>query len=449
MEPRIGHGSADTVVAQGTAPGRAALATIRVSGPGTRGVVERVFEPAQAGEWAPWRARFGTVLDAEGVPLDTAVALLFQAPSSYTGEDMAEVTLHGAPPVVRAAIEAMRKAGARLAEPGEFTRRAVEHGKMDLTQAEAVRDLVEASTLEQARIAARQLGGEVSAALQPAADEVVNLLANVEADLDFSEEEDLGTPASEIASRSRELSAWLQQLATASRPASKIKDGARVALTGPPNAGKSSLFNRLLGHDRAIVTREPGTTRDTVEELTELDGLPVVLIDGAGIADPTGLADEEAQRRARHAADTADLVLEVRSLTAEAPLDPPPPPAAILVLTHLDQRPDAEIPTGAAAVSNPTRAGIDGLREEIAKRLEAPGAGSYDTVALASERHRDRAMEAHGALARAAELAERSEPLELCAIELRRAATALQEILGHLGPEDLLGRIFARFCVGK
>jgi tRNA modification GTPase len=449
MDPAMGHGSTDTIVAQGTAPGRAALAMIRLSGPDTRAVLERAFEPARAGEWVAWQARLGTVLDSAGGALDSGIALLYEAPSSYTGEDMAEVSLHGAPPVVRAAMEAMREAGARLAEPGEFTRRAVEHGKMDLTQAEGVRDLVEASTLEQARIAARQLGGEVSTALHPAADELVDLLADVEADLDFSEDEALGAPASEIASRSRELAAWLQQLASASRPAARIKEGARVALLGPPNAGKSSLFNSLLGSERAIVTREPGTTRDTVEELTELDGLPVVLIDGAGIADPRGLADEEAQRRARRAAETADLVLEVRSLTSPSDPDPAPGPEALLVLTHLDQLPDTEPPASGIAVSNLTGEGITQLREEIARRLEAPGAGSYDTVALASERHRDRAMEAHAALTRAADLAEGGEPLELCAIELRRAATALQEILGHVGPEELLGRIFARFCVGK
>jgi tRNA modification GTPase len=359
---------------------------------------------------------------------------------------MAEITVHGSPPVVRALVDAIRAAGARLAEPGEFTRRALEGGKLDLTQAEAVRDLIEAATVEQARIAARQLEGEVASALGPVAESAVELLADVEADLDFSEDEELLNPGAGIAERCRAVAGRLDELVNASRPAARVKEGARVVLLGPPNAGKSSLFNKLVHRERVIVTPEPGTTRDLIEEVTVIEGLPVVLVDGAGVSDPKGLADAEAMRRATAAAGEADLVLEVRSLTAATA---PIAPGSLPVFTHRDLAPSAPVPPQAVAVSNVSGEGLDILRTRIAERLEAPGQGPVDTVALASERHRERAIVASEALGRAAQLAETGQPLEMCAIELRAAVRALHEILGHVGPEELLGRIFSRFCIGK
>lgn len=445
----VGAKGVDTIVAPCTAPGRAALATVRLSGPETETILSRLFRPERLAAWRPRHATLGEVFGPEGEALDRGIAVFYRGPGSYTGEDMAEVTVHGSPPVIRAVIEAARSAGARLAEPGEFTRRALESGKLDLSQAEAVQDLVEASTLEQARIASRQLRGEVSAAIAPVAEAMVELLADVEADLDFAEDEQLGRPGAELARRCRRLAEDLRGLVEASAPAARVKTGARVVLLGPPNAGKSSLFNSLLRADRAIVTSEPGTTRDLVEEVTQIAGLPVVLLDGAGLAAPQGLADEEAMRRARSAAETADLVLEVRSLVDEGATGGTPREGSLPVFTHLDRAPDEAPGVEGVRVSNVTGAGLEELRAEIARRLEAPGPHGCDTVALASERHRERAGAAIEAVRRAADLAEAGQPLELCAVELRGAVGSLHEILGRVGPEELLGRIFSRFCIGK
>jgi tRNA modification GTPase len=448
VEERVDQeaGRTETIVALASARGRAATAMVRISGPATGSIVERVFRPGAGGRPSPRRAVVGDVLGSEGEVLDRGVAVCYEGPKSYTGEDMAEITVHGSPPVVRAVVDAIRAAGARLAEPGEFTRRALERGKLDLTQAEAVRDLIEAETLEQAGIAARQLRGEVASALGPVAESVVELLADVEAELDFSEDEGLPDPGAKIGERCRAVAGQLDQLVRASRPAARVKEGARVVLLGPPNAGKSSLFNKLVHRERVIVTPEPGTTRDLIEEVTVIEGLPVVLVDGAGVSDPKGLADAEAMRRATAAAGEADLVLEVRSLTAATA---PIAPGSLPVFTHRDLAPSAPVPPQAVAVSNVSGEGLDILRTRIAERLEAPGQGPVDTVALASERHRERAIVASEALGRAAQLAETGQPLEMCAIELRAAVRALHEILGHVGPEELLGRIFSRFCIGK
>jgi tRNA modification GTPase len=275
---------------------------------------------------------------------------------------------------------------------------------------------------------------------------VADLLADVEADLDFSEDEDLASSGDEVAGRCRSLAGELDELVRASRPAAQIKEGARVVLLGPPNAGKSSLFNNLIGMERVIVTEEPGTTRDLIEEVTEIDGLPVVLVDGAGVGDAVGLAEREAMRRATRAASDADLVLEVRSLAAPGSA---PSESSLPVFTHLDQHDATDLPADAIPVSNLTGEGLERLRARIAELLEAPGRGRVESVALASERHREHAASAQEALIRAAQVAERGDPLEMCAIELRAAVRSLHEILGQVGPEELLGRIFSRFCIGK
>lgn len=443
--------SGDTIVALATPPGRSAIAVVRVSGERSADVLRGTFRSPRAPR--PREVTLGDVVDSSGSTIDRSLAVFYQAPRSYTGEDMVEFFVHGSGVVTRALIDACRAAGARHAEPGEFTKRALENGKLDLTQAEAVSDLIDAATVEQARIASRQLVGEVSAALEPIGEALADLLADVEADLDFADEEDLAAPGSRTAGRCRELAARLERLIRDSGDAARIKDGARVVLAGPPNSGKSSLFNNLAHMDRVIVSPEPGTTRDLIEEVLDLEGLPVVLVDGAGVGDPAGLAEAEAMRRARGAASTAALVLDVYDLRASPPRPVAetggPAVARILVGTHRDLGPDVQLPEGAVAISNLTGEGIEELRGRIAGVLGAPGTRAVESVALASERHRERAMFCREALERGARLAESGEPLELCAIELRSAVRALHEILGHVGPEELLGRIFSRFCIGK
>ena len=390
------------------------------------------------------------MLDRSGAVIDQAMVTLHRAPHSVTGEDVAEITLHGSPAIVRETLAACVSAGARPAAPGEFTLRALRNGKVDLAQAEAVRDLVEAMSIEQVRIAARQLGGEVSAAIAPLADAIFELLADVEAGLDFTDGEEALAPAgAEVAERAERLAARIVGLAEASERARRVREGARVVLLGPTNSGKSSLFNSLLGFDRVIVTPEPGTTRDLIEEQVVIAGLPTVLIDAAGVGDPGGDAEAEGMRRALAAAETAHLVLDVYDLSRPERPPGPPGPHHLRVGTHADL-PSARAPAeGSIVVSSRTGEGIDALRAAIAETLHAPGSRPIESVALATERHLAAALEAREALGAASRLARTESGAELVAFELRRAVHALREILGEVGPEALLERIFARFCIGK
>jgi tRNA modification GTPase len=438
----------DTIVALATLPGRAALGVVRVSGPATRQVLGRVFRRrAPATRLLVRRPMLGEFLASDGGLIDEGLVLLYAAPASYTGEDLAECTLHGSTAVLRAFISACRAAGARPAEPGEFTLRAFRAGKLDLAQAEAVADLIDATTAEQARVAARQLRGEVGNAIAPLAEAAFDLLADVEASLDFADgEADLGLAGADAAQRIDVIVSQLQRVLGASDSARRVREGARVVLLGPPNAGKSSLFNALLGRDRAIVSTEPGTTRDLVEEIMVIDGLPIVLVDAAGVDDvPTGAADAEGMRRARDAAAGADLVLSVYDGSSAWR----PQALGFAVATHADLPLAAPLVENSISVSSVTGAGIDALIAILAERLHAPGAAPIESVALATERHRAAAEAAIAALQNARELALTNAGGELVAVELRAAIGALHSILGNVGTEVLLGRIFSRFCIGK
>jgi tRNA modification GTPase len=439
----------ETIVAPATPPGRSALAIIRVSGPAVRDVIAAVFKPLQTGEIAGRRPTLGRFVSQDGEPIDEGMVTLFPAPRSYSGEDLAEFTVHGAPPVLAELLEACCRAGARPAEPGEFTLRALRNGKLDLAQAEAVADLVAAGTIEQARVAVRQIGGEVGDIFTPMSVAVVDLLADLEAGLDFAEEEaELATSAETLAARCEDIASRLDILLASSEAARRVREGARVALSGPPNAGKSSLFNRLVGFQRVIVTDEPGTTRDIVEETVSIEGLPVVLVDGAGLGEARGRAEEEGMERARRAAAGAQLVLEVYDLTGwHRPA--PPDGNRLPVGTRADLSGDWEPSDGTVIVSCTTGEGIAKLKREIAARLHAPGAGSLESVALATARHREAARGAIARLLAASSSLRSGAPPELAAVELREAVTCLRSILGAVGPEEILGRIFSRFCIGK
>lgn len=439
----------ETIVAPATQPGRSALAIIRVSGPATRDVIAAVFKPLQTGEIAGRMPTLGRFVSPDGEPIDEGMVTLFPAPRSYSGEDLAEFTIHGAPPVIAELLEACRRAGARPAEPGEFTLRALRNGKLDLAQAEAVADLVAAETIEQARVAVRQIGGEVGDTFTPMAEEVVDLLADLEAGLDFAEEESaLAVPEEALAVRCEELAARLDALLLSSEAARRVREGARVALSGPPNAGKSSVFNSLIGFSRVIVTDEPGTTRDIVEETVSIEGLPIVLVDGAGLGEARGRAEEEGMERARKAAAGAQLVLDVYDLSDRHR----PAPAGgkrLPVGTHADVPGDWVRATGSVIVSCKTGHGIPELKREIAARLHAPGTGALESVALATARHREAARGALERLYAASSSLRSGDPPEVAAVEVREAVRRLRSILGAVGPEEILGKIFSRFCIGK
>ena len=428
-------GGADTIVARASASGPAALAVVRLSGAGVRRIAAEISPAADFSE--PWRARL-VAIDGLG---EQAVAIPFSAPRSYTGEDMLELTVHGSPFVVRSLIERCIAAGARPAAPGEFTRRAVANGKLDLVQAEAVRDLVGAETAWQARNAREQLAGRLSQRLAGLRGDLVELLARLEASLDFVDhgvELDREEEAARLA-RCRELLTALLATAAAGE---RIRDGVRVVIVGPPNSGKSTLFNTLLGNERAIVAPHPGTTRDVLEAELDMGGLRVTLVDTAGLRDATDPVEEEGVRRARAAAASAAVVVELW------PADAAPGPATddgeIATIRVLSK---ADLPHPADAsrlpVSCATGAGVDHLRALLAEMVAGSVPDLGGEVAISS-RHR-RGLERAAAELEACDLA----APELAAESLRWAARELEALIGEIATEDLLDEVFASFCIGK
>jgi tRNA modification GTPase len=440
----------DPIVALATPPGRSGLAVIRLSGAGAFAVAARVVagfaaEPARA-------ARLATFRRGE-TPLDRGLYLTFPGPDSYTGEDLVELSCHGgllAPAQVLAALEA---AGARPAAPGEFTRRAVLHGKLDLLQAEAVADLVDATAPAQGQSALRQLDGALSRRVAALREGLVELQALLAYEVDFPEEDDGPVDRSELERRRSVLEADLARLLATAPAGERLREGALVALAGRPNAGKSSLFNALLGTARALVTEVPGTTRDTIEAASEFDGWPVRLADTAGLWDAPGRLDRLGVEVSRRYLAAADLVL----LCAEAgrPLGPDEEAVCaerptLVVRTKSDLAP-AE--AGELAVSVVTGGGLDRLRALAAARLFPEGRGSAGYAELdpllTRERHRRALAEALEAVREARPHLAAGGDVVLAAHQARLAALALDGLIGAVDADELLDRVFARFCVGK
>ncbi|MFA7264384.1 MAG: tRNA uridine-5-carboxymethylaminomethyl(34) synthesis GTPase MnmE [Caulobacter sp.] len=440
----------DTIFAPATAPGRAALAVVRVSGPGTGDLLTALA----GGRPAPRRASLRRLRDIGGALIDEALVLWFPGPASYTGEDCAELHLHGGQAVVEAAISALSHLGARLAEPGEFTRRAFQNGRLDLAQAEAVADLVDAETAAQARQALDQLGGGLSRRYEAWRELLVESLAGLEAAVDFPDE-DL---PEDVAARARpHLRALLDELEAALADADRgrrVREGFRIALIGAPNAGKSSLLNALAGRDAAIVTAMPGTTRDVIEIPLVLAGYKALLADTAGVRDTVEVIEAEGVRRARAWAEDADLRLWIIDASASdghwREAAGMARPNDLLVLNKSDLTPGTDAAAARAvgiealAVSATSNADIAGLRLWLEERVAAALSGA-EFPAATRLRHAESLKEAAERVARA--LAQ-PEP-ELAAEDVRLAARALERISGHLDPEAVLDRVFASFCIGK
>ncbi|MBI3127751.1 MAG: tRNA uridine-5-carboxymethylaminomethyl(34) synthesis GTPase MnmE [Candidatus Tectomicrobia bacterium] len=457
----------DTIVALSSGPGRGAIAVVRLSGPGTRGVLSKVFLPKPKTKKAlpARRLVLGRFVDAEGRAFDEGMAAFMPAPGSFTGEDLAELYCHGGPAILEALIEAARTAGARPAAPGEFTKRAFLAGKVDLVQSEAVADLICAETRRAARAALHHLEGGLSRELESIWERIVEAGAHLEAAIDFPEEFEPGAGPSvsgapmgqaELGALFGRIEGDLQKLEASYRAGRALREGARVAILGRPNAGKSTLINRLLGMERAIVSPLPGTTRDTVEEVCDIGGVPVRLIDTAGLRETGDAIEREGAERARRAAAGADLRLLLLDASAgeeeagwalaeRARLEGP----SFLVANKMDL-PGAVLPEGALAVSALKGDGMEGLREAIAQALagEAGEAGSGQSL-LTRERHRDLVARCRAAVGRAREAALGGVSPELVAVHLNEAQAALAELLGRNYGEALLDRIFETFCVGK
>jgi tRNA modification GTPase len=458
----------DTIAAIATAPGTAGLAVVRVSGPEAVRMADAVFEGGTALAHAAGHTLHHGWAVARGADtttrLDEVVAGLFLSPRSYTGEDTVEFSCHGGGVPARRVLAALQRAGARLAGPGEFTLRAFLRGRLDLAQAEAVADLVHAETESAGDLALAQLAGALSSRLKALEERITDAAAEVEARVDFAE--DVGgieTPPhvrEAIAAVSRELSLLLEGAPWARA----VREGVRVPLVGRPNAGKSSLFNALLGEDRAIVTDEPGTTRDRVSERIELSGVAVTLSDTAGVRAATSPVEALGVERSLAAVEGAPLVLWVVDGTERAGAPDPLLAASlegrtvVIALTksdlpHASTESDVTCSLGGPGrrlvrVSAVTGEGLDELRSALRAALGADRAGGL-SGAVANPRHTDALTRSRDALGRAADAAERGEPGEIVALELRDSLAALGEVTGRNASEELLERIFARFCIGK
>jgi tRNA modification GTPase len=447
----------DTIVAVATPAGRAGLGVVRVAGPHAVSIASVLAPgPALTARLATVR-RLAAPLEhdapaARGAAIDQVVLTWFAAPSSYTGDDVVEISAHGSPVLLERIVRSAMAAGARLAAPGEFTFRAFLNGKLDLVQAEAVADLIDAVTPAQARLAFDQLDGTLSHALAAIGEALFDVRVRLEASLDFPDEGYHFVEPGAVARECDAVRAEVAALLESARRGRLLREGCRVALTGAPNVGKSLLFNALLGSSRAIVTPVAGTTRDLLTERCDIGGLAVTLIDTAGVRESEELIEQEGIARARQAAEAADV--RVLVLDRSRPLPQQRPDAgggATVIVANKSDLPaawSAEEERGAIAVSALTGGGLDAVRRAIVD--VATGAELLrDTPAIANARHTALLQRVEARLAEAAGQARNGEGEEIVLATLQDAFTALDEIVGKRSSEDVLRQIFARFCIGK
>jgi len=448
-----GFSTSDTIVAIATPAGRGGLGVVRISGPDAARIAGELV-----GREKPFKARhatFATLDVASGFSRtgDQVVVTFFPNPHSYTGEDVAEISAHGSPVVLSSILRGAIDAGARLAEPGEFTLRAFLNGKLDLVQAEAVADLIDAVTPLQARAAFDQLEGTLTGSIGAIERDLFDVIAKLEASLDFPEEGYHFVGAIEARVSLEAVVARIDELLRQSARGRLVREGAQVAIVGAPNVGKSSLFNALLNTNRAIVTAIPGTTRDMLTERADIGGLSLALIDTAGVRETSDVVEQEGIARTRDSLRVADLVLVVldrsRPLTDEdrGILVETATAARVVVLNKSDL--PAVITEPGIAISARTSAGLDDLIAAIATLLTADGPEHRDQPAVTNVRHADLLERARAAIVRATTALEGKVSEEFPLLDLQEAGHALQEITGRRTSDDLLHHIFAKFCIGK
>jgi tRNA modification GTPase len=452
---------ADTIVALSTPPGRSGIGVIRLSGPRSLSIARALTGDEQFCPEAT-RAVLKKLRDLEtGEVLDRALITFFKSPHSFTGEDVIELSCHGSPVLLRHLVDQILGLDARAAGPGEFTLRALSNGRLNLSQAEAVRDLINAQTNAAARQAARQLGGELSARLQPIKDALLDIIVPLESALEFVEDDLPDVALDAVKRRLLALILEIETLAATFRSGRLLRDGLRVPLVGCPNVGKSSVFNSLLALDRAIVTDVPGTTRDSLSELTSLQGIPVLLTDTAGVRTSLDRIETLGIERTRRAMADADLVVVVldgsRPLTSEdsevlALVEESPHLVALnksdLESFRLDSFKPGNSIAPVIAISAKTGAGLDDLRAAILRPFASADMQTTGLL-ITDARHFDLLRRAGRSLTSSAELLERNASEELVLVGLHDALRFLGEVTGETTPEDVLSRIFATFCIGK
>lgn len=447
----------ETIVAVSTPPGRGGIGIVRFSGPRALAIGGELLTLRNS--LAHAQARFAEIHDPETQSkLDEAIATYFAGPNSYTGEDLVEVAAHGSPVILELLVRSALRLGARLARPGEFTERAFLCGRIDLTQAEAVRDLIESQTLYQARVAARQMGGALSRRIHPAKEVLVELITVLEAGIDFAEDDVDVTPDEEITARVAAVAVMLRKLEKSFERGRIVHSGLTLAIVGRPNVGKSSLFNCLVERERAIVTAMPGTTRDLVTETVSLGGIPVQLVDTAGLREALDEAESMGIQKSREALADADVALVV--LEAGVPLRED---EAALIASLEGRRaliarnksdlelaagPTPELSLGAVNTSALTGAGIEELRASLLEMVRNPK-GEAESGMLTSLRHHEAVTAALAALEKAAEAVGQRTPHEMLLLDLYAALRQLDSLTGETTAEDILNRIFSSFCIGK
>lgn len=447
--------SNSTIAAIATAPGTGAVALIRVSGGSALDVAGRVFSGRPRDSWIPRQQHFGRILDSAGQILDEVLLCAFLGPNSFTGEDVVEITCHGGVHVTHRILETLLEAGAEAAAPGEFSERAFLNGRLDLTQAEAIMDVISARTDLALRAAGQQLGGLLGREVEEIRQDLVSILAHVEAYIDFPEE-DIEPESFEVILESiRQIEQRLKRLLSTARQGQMLREGIRTVLCGPPNAGKSSLLNRLLGYQRAIVSDQAGTTRDTIEALIDLKGIPLMLVDTAGLREVGEEIEQQGVARSREQIAGAELVIFVVDANQSADdvemVEVPAGATSVMVLNKSDlpQHDDWKKVEG-ISVSTREEASVDAFREALYALIteDTELRTSGDMIAI-NVRHQRCLQVAQSALDEARQaLLDKLSP-EFVSIELREALSAIGDIVGRTDTETILGEIFANFCIGK